>query len=206
MAAASSSRRRAHPLFALPGLRGEGRAKVVRLEDLPNLDLGLGAREGVGAALDPFDRFFLGPICRAWSGVADRGRPAEPRLYLYVERRLPKSTGEVPRSEGRAEPTGSDGRMAAAQAEGGAFAGAIHAPADGRDTALRSGESCTKRQMLRGVDLGKLATALAALGERRSSRSFSSATAGGPGPRSLGTRTPPRRRAEEGRAYSSSAL
>src|SRR6266705_1007934 len=50
---------RAQALLLLPQLGGEFRAEVLRFEHLANLDLGLPA-EGIGAALDPFDRLFLG--------------------------------------------------------------------------------------------------------------------------------------------------
>src|SRR5947209_4744752 len=43
-------------LLLLPLLRAERGTEVVRLEHLANPDLGLRAREGIGAALDPLDR------------------------------------------------------------------------------------------------------------------------------------------------------
>src|SRR5579864_7047027 len=50
---------RALALLRLPKLGSELRTEVRRLEHLTDLDLGLAAREGIGAALDPFDRLFL---------------------------------------------------------------------------------------------------------------------------------------------------
>src|SRR2546422_244158 len=49
---------RAKALFLLPELGSELGAEIRRLEDLANFDLGLRA-SGIGAALDPFDRFLL---------------------------------------------------------------------------------------------------------------------------------------------------
>src|SRR5438445_1317608 len=49
---------RAQALFLLPELGSELGAEIRRLEHLANFDLALRAR-GIGAALDPFDRFFL---------------------------------------------------------------------------------------------------------------------------------------------------
>src|SRR6266568_7141256 len=49
---------RAQALLLRPELGRELGAEVLGLVDLTNLDLGL-ARKGVGAALDPFDGFFL---------------------------------------------------------------------------------------------------------------------------------------------------
>src|SRR6267143_6054621 len=50
---------RAHALLRLLELGSEGGAEVRRLEHLANLDLGLRAREGIGAAPHPFDRLLL---------------------------------------------------------------------------------------------------------------------------------------------------
>src|SRR6266446_11005561 len=50
---------RAQALLLLPEFGSEFGAEVLGLEHLANLDLGLPA-EGIGAALDPFDRLFLG--------------------------------------------------------------------------------------------------------------------------------------------------
>src|SRR6266545_7576959 len=51
---------RAYPLLLGAELGRELGTEILRFEHLANLDLGLRAREGIGAALDPFDRFFLG--------------------------------------------------------------------------------------------------------------------------------------------------
>src|SRR5688572_12767706 len=49
----------AHARFLLAQLRRELRAEVLALEDLADLDLGLGAGHRVGATLDPLDGLFL---------------------------------------------------------------------------------------------------------------------------------------------------
>src|ERR1700722_20783965 len=49
----------AHTIFLLLQLGREFGAEITRFEQLANLDLEI-LMSGIGAALDPFDRFFLG--------------------------------------------------------------------------------------------------------------------------------------------------
>src|SRR5437879_11542295 len=86
---------RAQALLLLPQLGGEFRTEVLRFEHLANLDLGLPA-EGIGAALDPFDRLFLGlhlpqpetgdQLFRFGEGPVDHGPLAAPEPHALAFR------------------------------------------------------------------------------------------------------------------------